>query len=417
MKRRVLLVAIILLAGILLWLGSAGHLAGRREIGVKEKGTAGNDHAGDEAKTAPALSRKASHRKDGGQRATHGPQQLKDFFLQEVDVTGLGLEAALQKLKAAYEKACLKTGETPLHLSFVVPQGKIKPLKLKLGVRTLDGSVRLLAAISGLKVKREGAEYRFEIPPRDGGLVKNTLKVPPDLLSILRSSSGDADAENAGLRDLLESLGMDLSSSTDLEFSAGTGTLTLETSSPSDAAALGTLTELLGDRPLQHKLETQVIEIPAGADWIPPDSAQLNDAQLKRLLAELSGIQGVNLSTEPSVTARGGENARIELIRELISPTDEGYEINVIGKIFDLKAGAIGFGHEIDLKFTDTTGGLNAAGDGAVVEKRTDMNEQGFSGDAATRLLVQTRPDGSRTLVLVTPTLIDATGRPLREAE
>ena len=78
---------------------------------------------------------------------------------------------------------------------------------------------------------------------------------------------------------------------------------------------------------------------------------------------------------------------------------------------------ALGFGHEVALNYTDTTGDVDASTGKANINKRTDMTDSGFASDGGTRLVVLTRADGSRTLLLVTSTLIDATGRPVSDRE
>jgi hypothetical protein len=40
-----------------------------------------------------------------------------------------------------------------------------------------------------------------------------------------------------------------------------------------------------------------------------------------------------------------------------------------------------------------------------------------FAGDGSARMHIQTHPDGTRSVVLVTPTLIDATSQPIHGKE
>jgi hypothetical protein len=164
-----------------------------------------------------------------------------------------------------------------------------------------------------------------------------------------------------------------------------------------------------------------VLELAAGSEWTPPETSQLEEASLQALFHDLAE-KGAQLTTLPAITARVGEQAKIEMVRDLIVPVgggdgEQGFETHVIGKVLDLTPVPLGFGHRVDLNFTDTTGGLDEDTLAAKIDRRTDLGDTAFSADGQARVHVQTRPDGTRTVLLVTPTLIDATGRPLRGQE
>jgi hypothetical protein len=74
-------------------------------------------------------------------------------------------------------------------------------------------------------------------------------------------------------------------------------------------------------------------------------------------------------------------------------------------------------GHHVDVNFADTTGEVDDATGEAAITERAAVRGNGFAGDSATRVQVQTRPDGSRVVLLLTPTLIDPTGRPARAGQ
>ena len=79
-----------------------------------------------------------------------------------------------------------------------------------------------------------------------------------------------------------------------------------------------------------------------------------------------------------------------------------------------MNAYPLGLGHKVDVNYTDTTGSVDPATGEASITERAAIHSNGFSGDSATRVQVQTRPDGSRAVLLVTPMLTDPTGRPAR---
>lgn len=207
-----------------------------------------------DASAAPFKTRSAN-RPPPGPRATHGPRQWRDFFLPAQEITGLTLAEALNQLRTAYETTCRETGEVPRQVTFKLPADNATRIRLKLGRRTLESSVHLLAAISRLAVQRHGREYRFTAPV---------------------------------------------------------------------------------DQPGRHST----------------DSLQ-----------------------------------------------------------------TLGLGHQLDVNLSDTSGDVDDATGEASITERVAIQSNGFSGDSATRVQVQTRPDGSRAVLLVTPTLIDPTGRPARTGE
>jgi len=420
MQRRIVLLVFLILVAFLLWKTSDKNAGLEPSDRTGRRATDTEDlSAAETAEGHASLPTKATQRKPASAKATHGPQRLKEFFLPVIEINGLTLQAALQKLKAAYEDACRETGETPLQLTFNVPAGKDKALRLKLASRNLEASIRMLAAASGLTVKREGSAYHFEEPAALAGMSKKSFRVPPDLEAKLRESGGDLS--NSGeFRDLFEAMGLDLDASTTISFDAKTGTVQLGTESAADMTAVAGITDLVSnDMPIQQKMETKIFELPTGMEWNPPDpAAHYSDAQIQLMMREIAQINGIDLMTAPSVTARNGEAAKIEIIRELITPTDdsgENFETHNLGHVFDLQGSALGFGQRMNVNYTDTVGGADPVTGKAQISTHTDIKNTSYVGDGSTKLYVQTRPDGTRTVLMVTPTMIDATGRPLRE--
>lgn len=374
---------------------------------------------------SPALPTKLSTRPQGQPAATHSPARLKEFYLPAVDVTGLSLGSALQKLRAAYDDACRESGEVPVRLTFEVPPGHDRPLAVTLGPRTLDAAIRLLAMVSGLKVERTEARYVFTALEETGEKKVREFRVPPDF-GVVKGGE-DPFAEGAAPRKRLSpaewfaSQGIELDPSTRISFRAATSALSVETNSAADELAVSSMLRMMADEaPLQHKLETRVLELKAGSQWVPPDVSQLDEAGMQNLFHLLTEQEGAQLMTVPAITGRSGQQAKAEFVREWITPvegTEDRFETLQIGKVLQITPVPLGFGHRIDLKFTDTTGDVDAESGEAHVDIHTNIENTSFTSDSQARLHVQTRPDGTRTLVLVTPTLIDATGRPVHGGE
>lgn len=365
------------------------------------------------------LKTRSSERPPAGPRATHGPQQFRDFFLPAQEINGLTLAEALNQLRTAYEATCRQTGETPLQVTFSLPSGNSTRIHLKLGRRTLENSIQQLAALAKLSVRRHGREYRFTaIPDPPGQQASASLDIPPDLQARLFPDSAGQALSAASLRQLLTVSGLALDPATRLTLLPGR--LTIDTPSAADRAAISALIETARlNPPIQHKVSTKILEVPAAATWNYPDGTLLNDTQVQQLLREMARTKGVDLLTMPSVVARSDEPATMEIVNELITPAkgaDGGWETHQVGVVVDLQVSPLGLGHRLGVNYTDTTGRIDPATGAAAITERAAIHNDSFSGDTTTRLMVQTHPDGTRIVLLVTPVLIDSSGRPRAES-
>ncbi|WP_234043171.1 hypothetical protein [Luteolibacter yonseiensis] len=439
MKKRIFIVAGVALVGVCLWLGTRG---GDVERSHRDEGNtsrhSGSVDSSDAHGTAAVLKTKSAIRDTGKPRSTHGPERLKEFYLPVVDINGLTLREALAKLMAAYEDACAKAGEVPIPLTFDVPPTATKKLRLRLSPGNFSSSVRFLATYAGMKVNRDKTVYRFEPFADERGEVKRSVSLPPDFATRLSeqtslSSGSESDSpigEGEGsprkavpvrmtIAEILKASGLELDPSTRLSVKPS-GELILETPSGADAAAISALEDSLkNDVPIQNKFTTKVLHIPADLDWAAPDTSQMTDSEIQLFMRQMSQKKGVDLLTLPEVTARGNQDASIENVRELIYPTNaEGteFEKQQIGVTMQMKGDALAFGHDVDFQFTHTTGGLDNPLEKPVIEKHT-VSGAGYTGDRGARLAVETQPDGSRVVVLLSATMIDATGQPLHGAE
>jgi hypothetical protein len=448
-KKRVAAAAILLIALLGLYRGVDQVVRSKEATATGNRNTS-SSVATDQNNEIISLPTKVSDRPaNSGVHATHRPDQLKQFYLPEVVIDGLPLKAALAKLQTAYEDVCRESGEVPVRLTFVIPPEATRPLTVKTGIRNLDGAIHLLAAMSGMKVSRTGSEYAFTAPKETGETVKKEFRVPPDFFSVPSSekdhpfseavvvpetispadlfangSSKDEDISWAEAKETARmspaeyfaSKGITLDPDTKLTRNSD-GTLQLETTSAADRIAIEGLIDLaVNDVPLHHKMETRMIQISAGMDWAPPDVSQLDGAAMTQLMRQLEQSKGVDMVVQPSITARPGQDAKIEIIREVIFPPrtpDEGYRTDNTGIVVDLRPSPYGFGHHVDLNFSEKVVAEGPESDPIQIVERTAISDSSFSGDGNSSMHVQTHPDGSRSVVLVTPTLIDATGQPL----
>ncbi|HEY1123418.1 MAG TPA: hypothetical protein VGE67_17515 [Haloferula sp.] len=444
-----------LVAAPLLLIALLGLYRGAKPIASSKDTPASNNRSSssistDQNNETTNLPTKVSDRPaTAGPHATHRPDQLKQFYLPDVNIEGLLLRDALAKVQAVYEDVCRESGEVPLSLTFLVPPEATRPLTVKTGIRNLDGAIHLLAAMSGLKVSRTGSEYAFTAPKETGEVVKKDFRLPPDFFSDPSKKEADPFAEAPVIPDGMSltdhfmaltnkdddliwtdpdepvqlspaeyfaSKGITLDPDTKLTRSPD-GSLKLETTSAADRTTIEGLIEVnTSELPLQHKLETKLVYLSPDMNWTPPDSLQLNQGEMQLMIRQLMQSKGADVMTTPTITARVGENAKVEIVREFLVPSQTepgGFESQPTGAITEFRPSPYGFGHHVDLNYTERIPEGESGTATARVNERTAISDSSFSGDGNASMHVQTHPDGSRSVVFVTPTLIDATGRPI----
>lgn len=423
--------AILFLAALGVWLVMQGMASSAKDFAVRNR--AGSREAATDAISDGdhGFRTKAAHRREMPARATHSPARLGDFILPPLEIEGLTLKESLEKLLAAYRDACLKSGETPLPLTFSVPPEATRRLRVHLKSQSFRTSVRMLATLAGMEANRSGLAYGFK-PLRTGGqAVKETVSVSPDFSSILNEMAGTATVQSSHplvdehvsasrtIADCFAALGLELDPST--RFSLGaSGKLTFESGSAADAAAITALVSLIDSVPkVQLKYNASIVDLKAGMDWLPPDLSQMDAAQKQQLMRDLAQRKGTELMTLPSATVRSGHHADIELIREFTYPTNDAgdaFETRDVGQVLRVQGDQLGFGQDFNFTYTDTTfdGFEPANAKKPLFNKRVDVANSGFANDGGTRFTIHTRPDGSKTLVMVTAQQLDPTGRPLR---
>ncbi len=281
-------------------------------------------------------------------------------------------------------------------------------------------------------MKATRSNLTFQLTPLGGErkAQNRRIRISPDTTSILSEMAGLETVGNSSfesnstpmrpISELLQKLNLDLDPSTYVTLTAN-GVLNLETNSTADAETVTALVqEIISQRPLQHKFTSKVVNLPSGSEWTPPDDSTMTDSQLQLFMREIAQTRGAELVTIPSMTSRGGQSGKVEMVHEWIVPIDDSeleFDTHNVGQVMQLQGSPLGFGHDVAFDFTDTTAETDPETGKPNFNKRIDVKNSGFSNDNSTRFVVQTRPDGSRAVVLVTSTMIDATGRPLHGAE
>jgi hypothetical protein len=324
-------------------------------------------------------------------RTVHGPGQLDEFVLEKpVDVRGLGTKAALAKLDRAYRESCRKAGEVPLELRYEVPAGYEQALNFTTAPN-FDQALSEIAASSKLEVTRRGKSYRlqaFRVPRKADQLVETTYRVPPDFLSQV---SRDAYDQGLPVRAAIEKRGVSLDEATRLTLRTGDSTLGVETRDRSDDAAISAMIEaMLRSTPRQIRWETRTFEIPPGQSWDGPvDGVVEGD-----VMADLRRIPGVR---EQVLTGGSPSSSPLRSNQPRLDPLSGG--------TLRSQADLLAFGIRVQAELKQ-----QSRGNGPV-----SILVEGQTPDGGTRIATAKRPDGSRVVLAVTPTIIDATGRPVKK--
>lgn len=360
--------------------------------------------------------------------ATHSPERLKDFFLPTLNIEGLSIEEAMQKLKASYQETCLRTGEVPINLKFDIPRGTSGKINIRLEGKSFSSAVKLLAALSGMEVSRKGSIYEFSVIPNELVSTTRTFNVPPDFaatLDALGSTRGENDRmleegvfPQPQLSEILSKLGLDLDPST-LVRPTNAGILIVKSNSAADLTVISQLVKTLADeKPMQLKFSSKIVELASGVDFELPDTSQMTDAEAQSFMRAMAQTKGTDLMSLPSVVTRNGESGNITIGREYILPKEDAegeFETHLVGQAMKIGGNALGFGQETSFNFTDTT--ADDSKKNITIETQTDLSDTGFSNDQGTRFVIQENPDETTVIVLVTSTLIDATGEPFHGGE
>ncbi len=331
---------------------------------------------------------------------------------------------------AAYREACAKTGEFPLPLQFDVPRESGGKINILLREKSFSSSVKLLAALSGMTVSLNDLHYRFEpIEEKPAGRGKAIEISNGSANSMMRLVDIDPPGSNDPLnlnddfvgfspesfRDTLTMLGWKLDLATQVTISAG-GIISVETSRAADATAVRALVREAGiGQPVQWKLSARTIDLSPASTWKEPEFNQMDDDQVQEMLREVAEEEGAELMTMPSTMTSNGRAAKIEIIRELVWKNRSGkFEMQAVGKVFDATDGLLGFGHQIDFHYSDTSGEIDPATGRPAITTHSDISGTSFVSKNSTIFRVQHRPDGSKQILLVKSVRIEGTGRPVR---
>jgi len=349
-----------------------------------------------------------------GAAAVEDSKQLERFILPEIVIDEPTLEAALNRLKAVYVDVCTQTGETPLPISFVVSGAVRHPVKAKRLSGDVHKSVLLLASLHGMRGELHGSEYRFSPMVGDEKFTK-TLQVAPDFSSQLQEMA--MTGKRQPVAKLLLDLGLvsDPGAAITLRSS---GELVMTDVRSAEVQAISQFCGAFYSIPKQIRFTLKVVELAKGMEVTVPKEEFLTEKQALDFEQAVSKKAGANLSTLPSVTNRSAEMSTIEIVREFPSADNlrEGQKSVVVGKVAKMQGSLTGSKLDVTFDYSDTSGSLSPVTEKVVVDQYAKFAGKEYFPDGSTKVFTQSRPDGSKTLLLVKADVIDATGRLARES-
>lgn len=344
--------------------------------------------------------------------------KFRRFFLPPLKFENASLEEAMGRIVEAYREAAVATGQTPLDLQIDLSQAaRDRPITGTTPRATAGSVIRFVAALSSNGLGGTLPDFRLTAldrkPDRSG-----KIEVPPDLRSMLQqpldgssaSDGGDPFAgsgvpqERASLHDILLAMGFDPTIDCQLTGSS----LSYGNFSEADLARLQAMIEVANGGefgPLQNKSSVRILDMADAAAQIWTDGATLDPEAMQQLMRQTAQIKGTDLMSLPEVTARPGETATIEFIKEV--PDGEG-GMTWTGHRVITNSVPYGLGNQIEMTYETRE---TADQIPIVVHQEVILPEHG-SGVG-----VSQGPDGKKVIVLHDVDTIDATGRPLAGRE
>lgn len=402
MKKRPMVVAgvsVALLAALAWMLRGPGD-SNIRESRITKSFVRSADAASETVNESPHRGRRASapaSRLDSS-LTRHDASKLVNFILPKIEGRDVTIHQALALLNEAYQDACYLSREKALDLKFSVIDDPGHTISFSLKGKSFTACLDYLAALAGLEAERSDEKFELvAIMESQNPLDSNLGKPSVDWNRFHEICGTEISGVKFSIEYMLRNAGIINASETHLSFSPS-GEWLLR-GSKADFHRIESAIALASGQPNQLKFTTRTVTTTEPLDL---KTTNLSPDQSAALLQELASRAGTELATEPSVTARDGQNATIEIIREKI----EGNQI----------AGWTGLRHEITGSFT----GLKLVGSDKS-EKRPETEEDSawlsesqyavYPGDTHVDLV--SSKDGRHIYRLLTVTPIDATGRPL----
>lgn len=333
----------------------------------------------------------------------------------------MSLGDALDIVLSKYNEACVLAGEVPLRIKFLIPPDEGRLISLTLDGISFDQAMTLLAAVSGLDVKRYGVTYKFlELPQSSNVSGEKIVRVNSDIVTNLARFLGSTGAT---LQEVISSSGLlpdsDVAAKVDEN-----GIVTITKGTASDREIISNMLSKLNVKThILHKVSTRIVELPVGFDLGISNGSVLLDSELQLLMRKLAVAEGTELLTMPTIVMRPDQSGDVEIVKEVFfpkpgiqNPGNGDFNTLTVGKSMSALTSLLGFGHELVFKYEDS-GIKETKDEGLTKQQLASANVSGYQIDNGTKVTISRKNDGGYIATLVTATLVDATGQPISESE
>lgn len=398
MKKRPMVLAglsVALLAG-LAWMLRESDPTESRKLRVTKSSTRSADTALEDSNESTRRERRASSpasRVDSS-LTRHDAGRLVDFILPEVKGKDVTIQQALALLKEAYQDACYLSREKALDLKFSIKDDPGYTISFLLKGKSFTACLDYLAALAGLEVKQTDGSFDLTAIAGEDKARELIFQASPGFEARMRGiCSVNPNDGREDIETLLRNAGIIREAETKIKI--GPNGFWSVNGPVADHKRIMSAYVLVIEPPNQLKFTTSTVTTTESLDL---KNSNLSPSELAALMRELASRAGTELVTEPSVTARDGQSATIEIINEK-GPNDW-----------------TGLRHELSGSYT----GLKLTGSDKS-EKRPESaeetawhseNQYALYPDETDVQLVSSR-NGKHTYRFLTTTSIDATGRPI----
>jgi hypothetical protein len=352
---------------------------------------------------------------------THEPEQLGECFLPPLTAENVTLREAVQLILQSYIDVCTVTKQEPLVLSLHIPEG----LDERMDIELAGGSVTSMLMKVGLRLgliceqNRGALTYRpiggsYELNAK--GLTSQSWEVGPDFrreLSELLNPSPGSENLSLSVEEAFAVLGYPSGEGSPVWLETANSNLNF-VGRPSDLDAVDRLVNILRESNTATMFGTSQVMI-SSPKPVPGIAERLRAGESQSVLRELASIEGASLRRLPEVTMRPGENATVEVIREVLRPDGTDFLVDWVGIRALSSASRYGFGVQQTTNFEarprDAVQG-GSHGDLNIPVEHSQQFESQEPGPARSSFLqVQEADDGTQLYVVTSSEIVDESGQ------
>ena len=356
-------------------------------------------------------------------RHYHTSEELNNFQIPELELSNVTLSEAVATLFQAYADICAHTNEQPLNLNITLPNDLDTRVDFHLLNRSFLSALFSISSAFETTFDLTDSELSFLKISDLSALAANkqttqSHRISPGIRTGLENLLRTNDAEDGAPRQssssyaLLSRLGMVPREDQTRHLSSLSSAMSLQT--PDGHRRIQALLDLLLLPSAQHRQQTTLIssdhDLGLTSGYYLPDP-------LDQQLATINSHSNTSLEVAPTVLARSGETATVEMIRELISPAaNGGLDNDWFGLQIRSQVDGYGFGYRPNINLESRSGPDPLSPAASILgDAQFDLSDIAPGPHALVQH--QTTPDGQHQYIITRITQLDATGSPIAPRE